>query len=209
MAKKENGRVSGAADGKTLMLVQLGALVAIMLILHFTGFGYFKIGVFSLTIMAVPMIIGAVTIGKTAGAVLGGIFGVTVLTLPETMFFMNINLAGTFFVVVGTRVILGFLCGLMFQGFSKFDKQKIWSYGATGLITAMLNTVFIMGGIALIFGSDPAVREVFGAADAAGFAFFAIIFGAVIVQAAIEAGICMVIAGSAAKAIHIFFKKGS
>jgi len=191
------------------MLTQLGVLTAIMLIFHFSGIGYFKIGVFSLTIMAIPMIIGAITIGKSAGAVLGGIFGITVILLPETQFFMNINLAGTLLVVVGTRILLGFLSGLMFRSFEKLDESRIWSYGLTGLFTALLNTFFIMGGIALIFGSDPAVQEAFGTSDLSKVNFLMVIIGAVAMQAVIEAVMCAVIAGSVAKTIHIFLKKGA
>jgi len=191
------------------MLTQLAVLTAIMIIFHLTGVGYFRIGIFSLTIMAVPLIIGAITLGKAAGAILGGVFGFTVILLPETQFFMNLNLAGALIVCIATRILLGFLSGAMFQSFAKFDDSKIWSYAVTGLFTSLLNTFFVMGGIALIFGSDPAVQEAFGAAGLGKMNFFIVIIGAVALQAVIEAAICAVVAGSAAKAIHIFLKKGA
>ncbi len=197
----------GVRRNRILFLTQLAMLAGIMLLFHYTGIGYFRIGIFSLTIMAVPMIIGAITLGKTAGAILGAVFAVTVLTLPETQFLFSVNPAATIVLCLVARVLLGFLCGLMFELFSRADKTRIWSYGVTGLVTSVLNTLFVIGGIVIVFGSYPSVQEAFGAAGKGRAGFFITAISAVAVQALIEAAICTLISGAAAKALVHFIKK--
>ncbi|MDR0222805.1 MAG: ECF transporter S component [Oscillospiraceae bacterium] len=205
MAKEKKG---GAISKKTLALVQTAILAALMLILNFTGIGYFKIGVFSLTVMMAPVIIGAITVGKTAGAVLGAVFGLTVILLPETQLFMSVNLPLTIMLCVGLRgLLLGFLCGLTFEGFKKIDKTRLWSFIATGLLASLLNTVITIGGIALIFGSNPTVLEALGMSGFGKMEVFAAFMSLVGVQAIIEAFLCTFTAVTVAKPVTVYINK--
>lgn len=56
-------------------LVQLAVLVAILLLLEFTGIGMIKTPFLEFTVMQIPVIIGAIVLGPAAGAALGGVFG--------------------------------------------------------------------------------------------------------------------------------------
>ena len=56
-------------------LVQLSVLIAIMLLLELTGLGMIKTAGLEITIMLVPVIVGAIVMGPAAGALLGGVFG--------------------------------------------------------------------------------------------------------------------------------------
>ncbi|MCL1903011.1 MAG: ECF transporter S component [Oscillospiraceae bacterium] len=197
---------SSAIRQKTLMLAQLGVLIAVMIIFHTTGISYIKVGVFSLTIMAVPMIIGAITTGRTGGMVLGAVFGITTLLLPETQIFMSVNPLLAILLCVGARVLLGFLCAIIFECFKKYDKTKILSFGATGLLTSLLNTLFIIGGITLLFASNPSVLREFGMEGVSRLNFFAIFISLVGVQAVIEATVCTIISGVVAKAVTVYIK---
>ncbi|MDR0196624.1 MAG: ECF transporter S component [Oscillospiraceae bacterium] len=204
MAKEKKGR---AISKGTLMLVQTAILAALMLVLNGTGLGYLKIGVFSLTVMLAPVIIGAITVGKTAGVLLGAVFGATVLTLPETQLFMSVSLPFTLVLCVGRGLLLGFLCGLMFEGFKKIDKTRLWSFGAAGLLTALLNTVVTIGGIALIFGSNPTVLEALGMSGFSKAKVFTAFISLVGVQAVIEAFLCTFIAAAIAKPVTVYVNK--
>jgi len=205
---EQKGRVSGTKN-KTLMLAQIAVLAAIMIILDRTGLGYFKIGVFSLTIMAVPMIIGGITIDEKAGMVLGGVFGITVLFLPETQFFLSMNPAMTVVLCVGVRVLIGFLSGFLFRIFAGEDKAKLWPYAATGLAVSLLNTLFMMGGIVMIFGADPAVQAAFGAENVNQAQLFAAVITGVALNAIIEAFLCTIISGTVARTIMVFLIKNN
>ena len=52
-----------------------GTLVAIILIMAFTPLGYIKTAGIEITLIVVPVAVGAVTLGPAAGAILGGVFG--------------------------------------------------------------------------------------------------------------------------------------
>jgi len=60
----------------TVYLVEMALLVAIILILAFTPVGYIRTLGLEITLIVVPVAVGAVTLGPKVGAVLGGIFGI-------------------------------------------------------------------------------------------------------------------------------------
>ena len=191
----------------TLMLVQSAVLMAIMLIFHITGIGYIKFPIFSFTIMAVPMIVGGVAVGRPTGMLLGALFGMTTMMLPETQLFMSINPLQTMVICIGVRILLGYLCGMFFEVFGRFDKRRVWSIAVTGLLVSILNTVLILGGIAVVFGGDTEVLAAFGLESVTRFQVFSILFIGSLVPAAAEAGICMLLGGAVAKAVLVLNEK--
>ena len=65
-------------SAKTLKLVRLALLGALIVVLAFTPFiGYIPLGVTRATIVHIPVIIGSILLGPKMGAVLGGLFGLT------------------------------------------------------------------------------------------------------------------------------------
>ena len=65
-------------SAKTLKLVQLALLGALIVVLAFTPFiGYIPLGVTRATIVHIPVVIGSILLGPKMGAVLGGLFGLT------------------------------------------------------------------------------------------------------------------------------------
>ena len=56
----------------TKFLVEMALLVAIILIMAFTPLGYIKTAGIEITLIVVPVAVGAVTLGPAAGAILGG-----------------------------------------------------------------------------------------------------------------------------------------
>ena len=47
---------------------------------------------------------------------------------------------------------MGLLCGWIFRGLARIDKTKIVSYVVAGLSGALLNTIFFMSSLILLFG---------------------------------------------------------
>ena len=68
---------------KTLEMVQLAVLIAIMLILAFTPLGYLRIGPLAISLMTIPVVIGAMLLGPTGGAVLGLVFGLRCISVSR------------------------------------------------------------------------------------------------------------------------------
>lgn len=72
--EKEEGTMT-KKKFSTKFLVEMALLVAIILIMAFTPLGYIKTAGIEITLIVVPVAVGAVTLGPAAGAILGGVFG--------------------------------------------------------------------------------------------------------------------------------------
>lgn len=57
-------------------MVRTALLTAIILVMAFTPLEYFKTGGLSITLLPVPVIIGAIVMGPTTGTVLGLAYGI-------------------------------------------------------------------------------------------------------------------------------------
>lgn len=92
---RKNGKLN------TTYMVEMALLIAIILIMAFTPIGYIKTFGLEITLIVVPVAVGAVVLGPTAGAILGGVFGLTSFIQCFGMsafgaMLLSINPAGTF-----------------------------------------------------------------------------------------------------------------
>ena len=144
-------------DPKVGRMVRMAVLIAIIVLLAFTPLGYLVIGPIAATTIQMPVIIGAVLLGPGAGAFLGGVFGlsaiVKVLTMPGADVFATAVLTysplGYLFICFVPRILMGWLSGLLakFLGRVLGEKRSIITYGVTGLVGSMLNTVLYLGAL--------------------------------------------------------------
>lgn len=203
------GKVRSKYDVK--YMVRMAVLVAILLFLEATGLGMIKTPGLEFTIMQVPVLIGAIVMGPAAGAVLGGVFGVISFweCFGRSAFgvvLLGISPIKTFLVCVPTRLLMGLLCGLIFQGLYKVSRGKLWSFGAASLCGALLNTALFMGALTLCFYSTDFIQ---GFATAMGTANpFAFILAFVGVQGLLEAIICTIAGAAVSKALYKTMNKG-
>ena len=58
-------------------MVQIAMLTAIILILAFTPLGYIRTGGLEITLIVIPVAVGAVILGPVGGMILGAVFGIT------------------------------------------------------------------------------------------------------------------------------------
>lgn len=186
-------------------LVELAALVAILIFLELTGLGLIKTPGLEFTIMQVPVIIGAIVMGPTAGGILGGVFGLISFweCFGKSAFgamLLSINPLGTFMTCVPTRILMGVCCGLIFRALIRIDKTKLLSFGAASLMGALLNTVFFMFSLIAFFYRTDYIQgfvQMLGAANP-----FVFVLGFVGVQGLLEAIICFVAGAAISKALY-------
>lgn len=196
---------------KLVYLVQLALLTAIIVVMAFTPLGYLKIGLLSITFLTIPVIIGAVAMGPTAGAILGGVFGITSLiqcfgadAFGATL--LSINPFYTGIVCIIPRVLMGLLCGWIFRGLARIDKTKIVSYVVAGLSGALLNTIFFMSSLILLFGRTDYIREIWNTiAPGTNVLMFVVAF--VGVNGLVETIVCGSVGALISKAVCRFAKK--
>ena len=113
---------------KTVRLVELALLTAIIAVMTFTPIGYLKLGPLELTLIMVPVIIGAVTLGPAAGAFLGLVFGASSFIQCFSLsafgaILISISVFKTLVVCVVPRVLAGWLTGLIFNAVTKKTKK--------------------------------------------------------------------------------------
>lgn len=185
-------------------MVQLSVLIAILLLLELTGLGMIKTAGLEITIMLVPVIVGAIVMGPAAGALLGGVFGLISFweCFGKSAFgvvLMGINPIFTFLVCVPTRILAGWICGLVFKGLSKLDKSNLWSFGAAGLIGALCNTALFMSMLCLCFYHTEYIQGFAAALGSSNAFLFVIAF--VGVNGLVEGAVCLITGAAIAKAV--------
>jgi uncharacterized membrane protein len=192
-------------------MVRLAVLVAIIIIMSFTPLGFLPVGPLSLTLLPIPVAVGAILFGPGVGAALGGLFGIlsfvrALLGQDIGPILLPISPIGTFIVCVVPRILEGWLTGLVFKALNRIDRTKIASYAVSGFLTAAFNTIFFMGGLMLLFWKSY-IAPFATSSGVTGSAFTVIFFvmGVVAVQAVVEAALCAVIGGSVSKVLMRYF----
>ena len=149
-------------SAKIHRITRLAILVAIIFLLAFTPLGYLTIGPIAATTIQMPVIVGAALMDPMAGLTLGFFFGlsaiVKVLTMPGADPFATMALSHSplayIVVCVGSRVLMGWLAGLLAAGLKKIPalsgKKSVVAYGITGFVGSILNTVFYLGSLWLL-----------------------------------------------------------
>ena len=155
------------ATEKTRRLVQMAILIAIMLILAFTPLGYLKVGAIEITFMTIPVVVGAIILGPVSGAILGGVFGLTsfIQCFGLSGFgaaLLSINPVFTFLVCMAPRILMGYLAGVIFKALHRNGKTKWMSFAAASLSGAVLNTIFFVGLMMLLFGRSDYILSLRG-----------------------------------------------
>ena len=183
-------------------LTRLALLVAIELVMKAIGLGSVPMGPLYMSFLTLPIAVGAITMGPVAGAVLGGVFGAVSFYDAITLF--QVSPVNTFILCVGMRVLMGVCVGLIFNGLSKLDKSRTWSYIVSAMCAPALNTLFFMGYIVLAFYNCDYVQNLVSVKGAANPLMFVVLL--VGVQGVAEFLVSGILGGIVARAVHKFLK---
>ena len=176
-------------------LAQLALLAAIEVVMKLMGLG------------SVP--VGAMTMGPTAGAILGGVFGLVSMkdaitgVSAMTSVFFQISPINTFVLCVVMRVLMGWCVGLLFRVLRRVDHKKSWSYFVGAMSAPLLNTIFFMGYIVLVFYKTDYIQERVASLGAANPLMFVVLL--VGVQGLIEIIVGCAVGGVLARQFLSFF----
>ncbi|MDD6090407.1 MAG: ECF transporter S component [Candidatus Limivicinus sp.] len=131
---------------KTGLALFSAIIVVLQVLSNFVRFGPFPI-----TLALAPIIIGAAVYGSSAGALLGGVFGLVVLLTGiigwdggTVMLLMGINAFGCILICIGKGVLAGWLAGLVYRLLAK--KKELIGVVVAGIVCPVVNTgLFILG----------------------------------------------------------------
>lgn len=198
----ENNRTN-----RTRYMAELALMAAIIFLMAFTPLGYFRTPGLSITFLTVPVAVGAIILGPKGGAVCGLVFGITSLIQcfmggSFGSMLLGINPLGTAVTCIVPRVLEGLLCGLVFQWIKKVSKNS--AYFAASLACPLLNTLFFMSAIVLIFYHTEYIQGIVQTLGVTNPFMFVVAF--VGVQGLIEAVVCFLIASAVSSALGAALK---
>ena len=124
-------------------MVGIAILMAIVVVLQLLG-QFIKFGPVSISLVLLPIVVGAAVYGPAAGAILGATFGVVVLSQPDTSFFYGISVFGTVLIVMLKGALSGWLAGLTYRLLA--PKSAIGAAIASAIVCPVVNTaIFFVG----------------------------------------------------------------
>ena len=134
----------------TQNLVLCAIMTALVIVLQFMG-AFIKLGTFSISLVLVPIVIGAAICGVGAGAWLGFVFGVVVLLSGDAAAFLAVSVPGTIITVLAKGTACGLLAGLTYKLLERYN--TFVAVVAAACVCPIVNTgVFLIG--CLIFFMD-------------------------------------------------------
>jgi len=135
--------------------IALGAILTAMVILLQLMGAVIKFGMFSVSLVLIPIVIGAATCGEKVGAWLGFVFGAIVLISGDAAVFLGINAVGTVITVLLKGTACGYLAGLAYKLVAK--KNATLGVIVAALVCPVVNTGIFLVGCAVFFLD--AIRE--------------------------------------------------
>ena len=135
----------------TRKLVIIGALGGISIFLGLTGLGSITLPIFRLTIMHIPVIIGAILEGPVVGMSIGLIFGLFSMYQNFTAPVLNSFIFLNPIIALIPRVLVGIVAYYTFSFLFKKLKKVGISAAISAILATLTNTIGVLGLTYLIY----------------------------------------------------------
>ena len=158
--------MEGSRRMDTRRLTGSALLTALVVILQLLG-SFIRFGVFSISLVNIPIVVGAVLYGKETGAWLGLVFGVTVLLSGDASVFMAVSIFGTLLVVLLKGTAAGYLAGAVCERLT--PRHELLGSMAAALLCPIVNTgIFLLGCLVFFMPTIRMWAEGLGMGDRVG-----------------------------------------
>ncbi len=166
-------------DTKTLVLGAV--LTALVVVLQLMG-AFVRFGMFSISLVLIPIVIGAAMGGTKMGAWLGLVFGGVVLASGDAAAFLAVNVPGTIITVLLKGVLCGFFAGLIYNALAKWNRYA--AVAAAAVVCPVVNTgVFLIGCLVFFMDTVAVWAEGLGfGSDIARYMIFVLVGGNFLVE---------------------------
>ena len=129
---------------KTRNMVGVALFTAIVVVLQLLGGGIKVGGMFAISLVLIPIVVGAAVYGWQAGAWLGFAFGIAVLMSGDAASFLAVDFMATVFVVLLKGTVCGLVAGLTYKLLSQLGKT--YAVYAAAVLCPVCNTgIFLLG----------------------------------------------------------------
>ncbi len=154
--------MSNRTNNNTQNIVGLGLFTAIIVVLQLLG-SFVKFGPFSISLVLVPIVVGAALYGGASGFWLGLTFGTAVIISGDASAFLSVNALGTLLTVFLKGALAGLAAGLVYKAFER--RGRTLAVVASAIVCPIVNTGVFLIGCKLFF-----METLMGWAEAMGFA---------------------------------------
>lgn len=128
---------------QTQKLVLVAIMTALVIVLQLLG-QFIKLGPFSVSLVLVPIVVGAAMCDFKIGAWLGFVFGVVVLLSGDAAAFLAVDVWGTVITVLVKGTLCGLCAGLCYRLLQK--KNRYLAVIVSAIVCPIVNTgVFLLG----------------------------------------------------------------
>jgi len=129
-------------------LVLAAMFTAIVILLQSFG-AVIKLGVFSVSLVLIPIAVGAAVCGPLVGAWLGFVFGATVLLSGDAAWFLEYTVPGTIIVVLVKGILAGFCSGYVYKLLA--NRNKTLAGIGAAVVCPIVNTGVFTAGCFIFF----------------------------------------------------------
>ena len=151
-------------------MVGVASLAAIVSVLQVIA-NYITFGPVSITLALIPLVIGGIIYGPSAGALLGIIMGGIILTAPSTASFLAVNAFATVVLCLVKTAAAGWFAGFIFSKLRKINFKL--AVIVSTISVPLINTGLFAVGCILFF--MPTLKEWAGGSNALTFLFITMI----------------------------------
>lgn len=132
----------------TRTLTGMAIFTAIVVVLQLLG-SFIRFGTFSVSLVLIPIVVGAALYGAGAGTWLGFVFGMAVLLSGDAGLFFAVNPLGTVLTVLVKGALAGLCAGLVFRA---LEQKNTWlAVIAAAIVCPVVNTGIFLVGCKLFF----------------------------------------------------------
>ncbi len=136
-------QTSNKRHSATVTLAMGAVLTALVIVLQYLG-QFIRLGPFSISLVLIPIVIGAATCGTAISTWLGFVFGIVVFLTGDAAAFLTIDVFGTIVTVMLKGIACGFFAGLTYKALEK--KNRYLAVIVSAIVCPIANTgVFLLG----------------------------------------------------------------
>ena len=161
-------------NDKTRRIAGISIMAAIVIVLQLLG-SFIRFGPFSISLVLIPIVVGAALYGPYAGALLGFIFSMVVLLSGDAAAFLAVNVFGTIFTVLAKGTLAGFCAGVVYKLFSK---KSVLAAVMAAITCPLVNTgIFLLGCLLFFLPTVSSWAQAFGFENVGAYMIFGLVGG--------------------------------
>jgi uncharacterized membrane protein len=129
-------------------LTTLAFLIAMIVLMTFTpNFGYIQTGIFSITTIHIPVLIGSIALGPLGGLVLGTTWGITSYLYALSLGTLEAAIFLNPLVSIAPRILVGLSVSYLSLATRNIQLKDVYKYSFLAASGTLINTILVLSAI--------------------------------------------------------------